>query len=102
MWVKVFRVAHERVAYQASEKPASVLGLATDVPAHCMAYEEAIADAGSIDLQILGLGFDGHLGFNEPGFSLASCTRNQLRLVDRIEAADEALRAIVRKYRAAR
>jgi glucosamine-6-phosphate deaminase len=50
-------------------------GLATDVPAHCMAYEKAIADAGGIDLQILGLGSDGHLGFNEPGSSLASRTR---------------------------
>jgi glucosamine-6-phosphate deaminase len=50
-------------------------GLATDVPAHCAAYEKAIADAGGIDLQILGLGSDGHLGFNEPGSSLASRTR---------------------------
>ena len=50
-------------------------GLAEDVPAHCAAYEKAIRDAGGIDLQILGLGSDGHLGFNEPGSSLASRTR---------------------------
>lgn len=50
-------------------------GLAGDVPAHCAAYEAAIRDAGGIDLQILGLGSDGHLGFNEPGSSLASRTR---------------------------
>ena len=50
-------------------------GLAADVPAHCTAYEKAVADAGGIDLQILGLGSDGHLGFNEPGSSLASRTR---------------------------
>ena len=50
-------------------------GLAADVPAHCTAYEQAIHDAGGLDLQVLGLGSDGHLGFNEPGSSLASRTR---------------------------
>ena len=50
-------------------------GLAPDVPAYCDAYENAIRDAGGIDVQILGLGSDGHLGFNEPGSSLASRTR---------------------------
>ena len=50
-------------------------GLARDVPLYTAAYEKAIRDAGGIDLQILGLGSDGHLGFNEPGSSLASRTR---------------------------
>ncbi len=50
-------------------------GLATDIPAACAAYEEAIRAAGGIDLQILGIGTDGHIGFNEPGSSLASRTR---------------------------
>ena len=50
-------------------------GLASDVPAHCATYEKAILDAGKIDLQILGLGSDGHIGFNEQGSSLASRTR---------------------------
>lgn len=50
-------------------------GLTRDVPAHCRDYEKAIHAAGGIDLQILGLGSDGHLGFNEPGSSLASRTR---------------------------
>ncbi|MEI8341210.1 MAG: glucosamine-6-phosphate deaminase [Verrucomicrobiota bacterium] len=50
-------------------------GLTGDVPAHCADYEKAIREAGGIDLQILGLGSDGHLGFNEPGSSLASRTR---------------------------
>ncbi len=50
-------------------------GLSQDIPAHCQAYEEAIRAAGGIDLQVLGLGSDGHLGFNEPGSSLASRTR---------------------------
>ncbi|MDT5093510.1 MAG: glucosamine-6-phosphate deaminase [Mycobacterium sp.] len=50
-------------------------GLAADIPAMCAAYESAITDAGGVDLQILGIGTDGHIGFNEPGSSLASRTR---------------------------
>ncbi|MCK0117359.1 glucosamine-6-phosphate deaminase [Isoptericola sp. S6320L] len=50
-------------------------GLADDLPAACAAYEEAIAAAGGVDLQLLGIGTDGHIGFNEPGSSLASRTR---------------------------
>jgi glucosamine-6-phosphate deaminase len=50
-------------------------GLATDIPAACAAYDAAIAEAGGIDLQILGIGTDGHIAFNEPGSSLASRTR---------------------------
>lgn len=50
-------------------------GLAADIPAACLAYEQAIVDAGGIDLQILGIGTDGHIAFNEPGSSLASRTR---------------------------
>ena len=38
-------------------------------------YERAIAEAGGVDLQILGIGTDGHIGFNEPGSSFASLTR---------------------------
>jgi glucosamine-6-phosphate deaminase len=38
-------------------------------------YEQAITDAGGVDLQILGIGTDGHIGFNEPGSSFASLTR---------------------------
>lgn len=38
-------------------------------------YEEAIREAGGVDLQILGIGRTGHIGFNEPGSSLASRTR---------------------------
>jgi len=50
-------------------------GLADDLPGACARYEEAIAAAGGIDVQILGIGTDGHIGFNEPGSSLASRTR---------------------------
>lgn len=50
-------------------------GLASDIPAACAAYDQAIRDAGGVDIQILGIGTDGHIGFNEPGSSLASRTR---------------------------
>jgi len=49
-------------------------GLAEDIEAHCAEYEEMIAEAGGIRLQVLGIGSNGHIGFNEPGTSLASRT----------------------------
>lgn len=50
-------------------------GSAADIPAACRGYEDRIRERGGIDLQLLGLGTDGHIGFNEPGSSLASRTR---------------------------
>jgi glucosamine-6-phosphate deaminase len=50
-------------------------GTAADILAACRAYEESITAAGGIDLQLLGVGTDGHIGFNEPGSSFASRTR---------------------------
>ena len=50
-------------------------GMATDIPACCAAYERSIIDAGGIDVQVLGIGSNGHLGFNEPTSSFASRTR---------------------------
>jgi len=50
-------------------------GTTDDIPNECHAYEIAISDAGGIDLQVLGIGTDGHIGFNEPSSSLASRTR---------------------------
>ncbi|MEV0925010.1 glucosamine-6-phosphate deaminase [Streptomyces spongiicola] len=50
-------------------------GSAEDVRAACAAYEAALAAAGGVDLQLLGIGTDGHIGFNEPCSSLASRTR---------------------------
>ncbi|RYF96499.1 MAG: glucosamine-6-phosphate deaminase [Chitinophagaceae bacterium] len=46
-----------------------------EVKSHCAEYEKQIDDAGGIDLQILGIGNNGHIGFNEPGSSLNSRTR---------------------------
>jgi glucosamine-6-phosphate deaminase len=50
-------------------------GMASDIPAFCDRYERKIAAAGGIDLQLLGIGTDGHIGFNEQTSSLASRTR---------------------------
>jgi glucosamine-6-phosphate deaminase len=50
-------------------------GMAADLPAACAAYEQEIRDSGGIDVQILGIGTDGHIGFNEPTSSLTSRTR---------------------------
>jgi glucosamine-6-phosphate deaminase len=50
-------------------------GRALDFEAHCRQYEQRIVDAGGIDLQVLGIGSDGHIAFNEPGSSLGSRTR---------------------------
>lgn len=46
-----------------------------EIKNHCIGYEKMIEDAGGIDLQILGIGNNGHIGFNEPGSSLFSKTR---------------------------
>jgi len=70
MWKNLF--AHINI------KPVNVHfpdGLSEDIPASCAAYEQAILDAGGIDLQVLGIGTDGHIGLNEPTSSFASRTR---------------------------
>lgn len=46
-----------------------------EIKKHCLDYEQMIQDAGGIDLQILGIGNNGHIGFNEPGSGLYSKTR---------------------------
>ena len=50
-------------------------GVAPNPDAECLAYEEMIQEAGGIDLQLLGLGRAGHIGFNEPLSALMSRTR---------------------------
>lgn len=50
-------------------------GMAKDPKASCLEYEEAIQASGGIDLQILGIGTTGHIGFNEPTSSFSSPTR---------------------------
>ena len=46
-----------------------------EIAAHCAAYEQKIKDCGGIDLQILGIGRTGHIGFNEPGSDDTTITR---------------------------
>lgn len=50
-------------------------GDAPDLPAEAARYDAAIRDAGGVDVQILGIGANGHIGFNEPTSSLNSRTR---------------------------
>jgi glucosamine-6-phosphate deaminase len=48
---------------------------AADIPRACTAYEALLDSLGGVDVQLLGIGTDGHIGFNEPGSSLGSRTR---------------------------
>ena len=59
-----------------------------DYDAYCASYEQSIRAAGGIDLQLLGIGRNGHIGFNEPTSSLASRTR--LKVLSRETLADNA------------
>ncbi|MBR4310885.1 MAG: 6-phosphogluconolactonase, partial [Akkermansia sp.] len=52
-----------------------------EIPAHCQAYEDKIKACGGLDLQILGIGRTGHIGFNEPGSDDTTRTR-QVHLDD--------------------
>jgi glucosamine-6-phosphate deaminase len=63
------------------------------VKAFCLRYEEMIEEAGGLDLQILGIGLNGHIGFNEPGSSIYSRTRltaldNSTRMANAYEFAN--------------
>lgn len=70
MWENLFH--HINIAKENVHIPD---GNAADIPKFCQDYEERIRRAGGIDLQLLGIGSDGHIGFNEPTSSLASRTR---------------------------
>jgi len=70
MWENLFR--HINIAKDNIHIPD---GYADDTQAICTEYERQIRAAGGIDLQVLGIGTDGHIGFNEPTSSLASRTR---------------------------
>ena len=61
-----------------------------DVREYCLAYEKKIEEAGGIDIQVLGIGRTGHIGFNEPGSTLTSKTRLvRLDRVTRLDAASD-------------
>ncbi len=63
-------------------------GNTEDPEEFCLWYEERIRKAGGIDLQLLGIGGDGHIAFNEPGSSLGSHTR--VKSLDRQTIEDNA------------
>ena len=61
-----------------------------DVRDYCKDYEQKIIRAGGIDIQLLGIGRTGHIGFNEPGSSIVSKTRMvRLDRVTRLDAASD-------------
>ncbi|MFA1821328.1 glucosamine-6-phosphate deaminase [Virgibacillus oceani] len=59
---------------------------AKDLQEECQAYEKKIDRAGKIDLQVLGIGLNGHIGFNEPGTSF----KNKTQIVDLDESTRQA------------
>lgn len=70
MWEELF--AEINVRREAVNIP---IGNVEDVDRFCVNYERSIVEAGGLDMQILGIGKNGHLAFNEPGSSLQSRTR---------------------------
>lgn len=61
---------------------------ADDLAEACVRYEQLLHDLGGVDVQLLGIGSDGHIGFNEPGSSLRSRTR--IKTLTRQTRADNA------------
>jgi len=70
MWENLFRQINIDTRYVHIP-----MGMAKDVDAFCTWYEQRILECGGLDLQILGIGANGHIAFNEPGSSLGSRTR---------------------------
>ena len=80
--------AHIDIAPQNIHIPNSSIPEA-EIPAHCAAYENLIRSAGGLDFQLLGIGANGHIGFNEPGSSKTSRTRRmRLDRLTRLDAAE--------------
>jgi len=65
-------------------------GSAADLDAECRRYDQAIAAAGGIDLQLLGIGTNGHIGFNEPARELVGAT-HRVRLKDSTRRSNASL-----------
>jgi glucosamine-6-phosphate deaminase len=57
-----------------------------NIEEHCRSYEKKIQEVGGIDVQILGIGRNGHIAFNEPGSSLSSRTRLKILTRETVEA----------------
>jgi len=89
LWMKENFFDHVNVKKENIHIPSGEIP-AKEVDAHCRQYEQAIAAAGGIDFQILGIGRSGHVGFNEPGSGRDSRTRRvHLDLITRKDAASD-------------
>lgn len=85
MWEHLFD--HVDIQPENVHIPSGTIGEA-DVTQFCRDYEQAIRDVGGIDIQLLGIGRTGHIGFNEPGSSRESRTR--LITLDKVTRRDAA------------
>ena len=98
------RFVRERLEARTDLRPGAVHApdaSAADPAAAARAYEAALFAAGGIDLQLLGLGVNAHIGFNEPGSSLASRTRVKTLSDETLAANAESLPAAARERRLA-
>ena len=96
------RFVHERLERSTDLRAAALHlphGASADPHAEARAYEAAIRAAGGIDLQLLGLGVNAHLGFNEPGSSLASRARVKTLSDETLAANQDELPRVVRERR---
>ncbi len=66
-------------------------GCAEDLEKECRRYDRLIADLGGIDMQLLGIGHDGHIGFNEPGMAFEKTTHV-------VELTEQTIRANARFF----
>ena len=89
-----FRTFMERHLFGCIKLPAAQIhflhGAAADLDAECERYEAEIAAAGGIDLQLLGIGRNGHIGFNEPADALTART-HRVRLAESTRRDNAAL-----------
>ena len=79
-----YHYMHQNLYNNVNLKPENIYipnGLASDIDKECANYDKAITEHGGLDLMILGIGANGHIGFNEPGDFLVSPS-HQTRLSD--------------------
>ena len=79
---------HIDIAFENTHVPSGLARPVEQIEADCAAYEAAIEAAGGLDLQILGIGRTGHIGFNEPGSGAQ--TRTRLVALDSVTRGDAA------------
>lgn len=85
------RFMQEKLFDHINIKPENTIvpdGLAEDIPTMCEQYEHKLEDWGGIDIQLLGLGHDGHIGFNEPCDHFPAAT-HEVRLTEMTREANK-------------